>query len=76
MIEILNKLNEAGYLKRLVAAGLMSSKVLMYYEIYLEVDKLKRTTKLPMTDIVGRLSDQFRVSDKTIFVAYKRIKMK
>lgn len=74
MITILNELNKRGELKRLVQAGLMSTKVLLYYNIYLQVDKMKRTTKICMTDIVSRTSEQFQVSEKTIYLAYKKLK--
>lgn len=74
MITILNELNNKGDLKKLVQAGLMSTKVLLYYNIYLQVDKMKRTTKICMTEIVSRTSEQFQVSEKTIYLAYKKLK--
>lgn len=67
MREIIVELEKRGLLKRLVKHGYVSTKLLRHYEIYLEFDKLRVTRKMKTTDIVVELSEQFRVSESTIY---------
>ena len=74
MIEILIQLDQCGHLRKLVKSGLMSPSVLNYYNIYLEVDKYKRTTNMRMTDIVSLVSENFGLSESTVYDICKKMK--
>ncbi len=74
MIEILIQLERSGNLRKLIRAGLMSPAVLKYYNIYLEVDKYKRTTSMKMTDIVTKVAEDFALTENSVYLAYKKIR--
>lgn len=74
MIELITKLEKSGDLKKLINAGFISTKLLLYYEIYLEVDKQLRTTTKPKYIIVEDVGSIFRVSSQTVWRAIKLIK--
>lgn len=74
MIETLIKLEKDGTLKKLVKAGLMPTKVLLYYEVYLEFDKQKKVNKKKTTDIISDLSGRFKVCESTIYLIIKKLK--
>lgn len=74
VFEIIQEIEQKGHLKKLIAAGLMSTKLVLYYEIYLEYDKAKRTTKKKTVDIVSELCDKFGVCDSTIYKVIKIFK--
>jgi hypothetical protein len=74
MIKILIDLERSGDLRRLIKAGLMSPAVLKYYNIYLEVDKYKQTTSMKMTDIISKVSEDFAISERTVYLSYEKIR--
>ena len=74
MIEILIQLERSGDLRRLIKSGLMSPAVLKYYNIYLEVDKYKQTTSMKMTDIISKVSEDFAISERTVYLSYEKIR--
>lgn len=76
MIDVIMELEKNGVLKKLTSAGFISTKLFLYYEIYLEVDKRKKTTKLSQSKIVADVADVFRVSEQTIYRAIYLLKPK
>lgn len=73
---ILHDLEKEGKLKELVKGGVLSTRVLKHYEIYLEFDKLKRTTKMRVSEIVFELSERFKLSEVTIYKIKKDFECK
>jgi len=71
MKEIIIELEKTGVLKKLIREGFVSSKLLLYYEIFLEYDKTIKTTKLKKMDVVVHLTEQFKVSESTVFRVLK-----
>lgn len=73
MIEVLTKLSATGDLKKLICSGLMSTKVLTHYEIYMEFDRRKKLNHKTV-DIVFDLSDIFKISVTSIYAIIKKFK--
>lgn len=71
---IIQELEQNGYLKVLVRAGMVSTKVMYHYEIYLEFDKRKKTTKKKTEDIVSDLQEDFHVGRSTVYNIIKTFK--
>lgn len=74
LFPILQELEQKGHLKVLVNKGVVSTTSLFHYEIYLEYDKRKQTTKRNKTAIVFELTELFKVSEKTVYTALRKFK--
>lgn len=74
ILPIIVELEKKGNLKPLIKAGILSTKVGFYYEIYLEYDKRKKTSKKTSSYIVDDLAEVFNVSRQTIYKAIKTFK--
>lgn len=68
--EYLIKQRESKELSRLFKAGLLSSKIFLYHEIYLKYDILMKQGETSM-QAVYKCEWAFKVSEKTIFNAIK-----
>lgn len=66
VFELIQELEKGNMLKPFVRNGIVASKIFRYYEVYIEYDKLKKTTKKGKMDRVSELSDKFRLSERTI----------
>jgi len=65
-------LYENGTLKRLFLAGLVSNKLLLYYEIYIEVKKQKKRNRFTSANIMmGDIAQKYNVSVQTVYRACK-----
>lgn len=73
MIKLIQKLSESGDLKKLFDAGLISSKVFFYRNVYLDYDKRIRTG-MKSKAAIQKTADEFDVTDRTIMYAIKIMK--
>ena len=73
MLQELIQLQQTGTLTKMVRAGLVSSKVYTYLEIYMFVDARRKTRKCTKESIILEASEQFKVSRVTIFKALKAV---
>lgn len=72
LCDIIQQLYENGTLKRLFLAGLVSNKILLYFEIYLEVKKRREKTKYKRTNIIlHEVAEKYNVSIQTVYRANK-----
>lgn len=74
MIQELIILQQSGTLKKLVRAGLVSSKVNTYLEISLFVDARVKTTKQSKESIIMEAASQFKVCRATVFNALNAVR--
>lgn len=74
MIQELIQMQKSGLLPKMVRAGLVSSKVSTYLEIYMFVDARKQTTGKKTNAIVLEASEQFKVCRKTVYNALQAVK--
>lgn len=75
MLQILNTLFETGVFDQLYKAGLISSKLSTYRDIYLYVDAQMKTRGLCKEQAVVAASVQFDVDRRTIYRALAALKM-
>lgn len=73
VIRIINKLADDGSLKTLMRAGIVSPKIYMQRNVFLEYDKNVKTGMKPK-ESVEKCADDFKVSERTIFRAIKIMK--
>jgi len=66
VIEIISDLEKKGILKKLIQAGFISTKLLLYYEVYLDFDAYKKTGK-GNTEIIILICDKFNISEQTVY---------
>lgn len=71
MIPILEKLSNNGDLVKLHKAGIISYKILMYRDIYLDFQIIMTTTKFGRTTAYHELAEKYKVSYVTICRAVK-----
>lgn len=70
IIDILNSVEQKGFrLNSLAKAGILSSKVISYREIYLEFAKNKEVYKLGTMDAARKTCDELNVSELRVFRA-------
>lgn len=69
--DILRDMETNGTLQRLVNVGFVPVKTKIYYEIFLEYDKQRRTTKKQRLQIICDIATQFRMSERQIYRALK-----
>lgn len=75
MLEVIGELYNNGTLKILSECGIVSTSVLFWYEIAMEVDKQKKTTEKTTTEIVRDCSMLFGTSEMTIYRVIKKFKI-
>lgn len=74
MLQELISLQQSGTLSKMVRAGLVSSKVNFYLEVYLYIDARKKTTGKKSNDLILEASQQFGVCRATVYNALQAIK--
>ncbi|WP_448702744.1 hypothetical protein ACFGVR_10360 [Mucilaginibacter sp. AW1-3] len=74
MFDLLIQLKNNGTLNHMVRNGLMSSKVLMYLEIYMYIDARVKTTGKNVATLVQEAEIAFQVSRATVWRSVKIIK--
>lgn len=72
MIELISKLEKEGTLKILMRSGFVSTKMLLYYNVYLEYDKHLRIHNEGTVEAIGYVCAVFNISEST---AYRIIKI-
>lgn len=75
MLQILNTLFETGVFDQLYKAGLISSKLSIYRDIYLYVDAQMKTRGIGKEQAVIEASVTFNCSRPTIYRALSSLKM-
>lgn len=71
IVDELEKLIESGTFKKLVNAGIVSVKVKMQYDIYKRYCEISKVKTANVREIVWDVSDEFKVSESTVFLALK-----
>lgn len=75
MLQLLNSLFESGVYDQLYKAGLISSKVSFYRDIYLYVDAQMRINGRRKTQAVIAASVKFDCTTVTVYSALKALQM-
>lgn len=76
VIHLLNKMRADGSLDTLVNAGLISSKVIGYYEIYMEYDICRRIKHMKSMDARYSVSVKMRCDISTVHRAISALESK
>jgi len=71
---LLKKLSRDRVLTNLVTSGIVDPTIKIWYDIYLEWDKMNKVTKKSKTDIIQATADRFSVSSRTVYKAIRFVK--
>ena len=67
MKDILVELEQNGSMKKLIDGGFVSTKMSLYYEVFLEYDKAMKTRKESgKMQIISDVASTFRISEITV----------
>jgi len=71
IIDIINKLDQNGYMKFLCEAGLLAPKIFLYRDLYNLVEIQKKLYAEEHKDAVRIVANKIRVSRVTVYKAIK-----